>query len=537
MLLLHSELCYQCEENFYLFDFRRKQNENGMSAEYSVSHGRVRVVLHAKKPCTLHRVKLTFSYPFSRETAIFLNGYQSATACYERGVQDKEKGIGGLPAKAFSALGDYDFYEYPNKPGKLHGYTYGYFREDKRYTLIGSLSEKEGFTTITTDALSGIVEVQKECEGVTFTGDLTVFDLCIFRGGEETVFDAYFEAMGIARPAAKPFFGYQYRGRLTQNPLSRDILTRSNAKCKPDVYLLDTGKEAVEDRLFALDDTFSSGMKSLAAAIKRRGMIPGITLTPFVCSKDTALYGAHPDLFLTDENGEEVAVSYRGKTCYALDLDHRGTREHIRKLIQTVHEDWGFDFIRLDGLYAACRFPKAGNTRGGVMCEAMAFLRECAGSAMLYACDVPLGAAFGTADYCAVTPDPTADWDGSLFARLPYLERPSTKAAIMTAVFRRGLNGRAFLSCAGNFTLDKTFSRLTAAQKTWLSKVQSTCASVLMTADDLSKYGFEKMAAVEELLKLRDYRVLSAQLQKDKLFVCTVKESDVNALLIPFAGK
>ncbi len=535
MLLLQSELRYLCEGKEYTLDFRRQRVWEGISVSLTLEHGRLKAVLHANKECTLLGAKLTFSYPFDRNTAIFLNGYQSATHCIEQGVQDKQKGIARMPAKAFSLQGDYAFYAYDNKPGKLHGYTYGYFREDKRYTLIGSLSEKEGFTLITTDALAGFVEVQKPCAGSTLTRDLTLFDLCIFRGGEDTVFDAYFAAMQLPKPQAKPFLGYRYTGRLAQTLLQRDILAKGMGACKPEVYLLDTGKEAAQNTL--LSPELSAVMQSAAAAIKRRDMIPGILLTPFLCSSDTALYGAHPDMFLADEDGQPLEILYRGKTYGVLDFESLLTREHIKNLFETVRKQWGYAFIKCEGLYAACLMPSLGNTRGGLMCMAMDFIRECAGDAILYAADVPLGAAFGKAEYCAVTPEISSNWDGGLIAKLPYYERPSTKAVICNAVFRRQLQGRAFGNGAGLFTLSHKASRLTAMQKTWLSKIQSITGSVLMTYDDVAKYTTEQVMAMDALQMLRAHHVLSATWQKDKLFVCSEHEGDVNALLIPMSGK
>ncbi len=540
MLLLHSELSYCADQTEYTVDFRRNPQPAGLTVSQTLSHGRLNVMLHADRPVLLHAIKLTFSYPFDRGTRIFLNGYQSATLSIERGVQDKQKGISALPAfyqNRYEPLGDYAFAAYPEKPGKLHGYTYGYLRDDKRYTLVGSVSEKEGFTRISTEPLSGILTVEKLCEGVAFEGDFTAFDLCIFRGGEDTVFDAYFAAMGIKKPTAKPLFTYLCQNKQSQNTILRDLLSKTNAPVGCDAFLLDTAQSALSGDLLTVDAVrFPNGMGAISKAIKRRGLLPGLILTPFVCRLDSALYDMHPDWFLRDQNDMPILAGHLDGAYYALDFANEAVREHIRKTIQTVTGEWGFSLLRFDFLYAACLQVKEGQTRGGVMCEVMAFLRECAGDACLWANDVPLGAAFGVADYCAVSCRVSKAFEPT-FPMLTSAESASCKAVVLNAVYRRQLNGRAFISTADAFAFDAANTRLSAAEKTLLSKMQASCTGMLLTADDLAKYAEGAVSAVAELYKLRDYRVRSVEPMKDKLVVCLENGEDLHALLIPKAGK
>lgn len=44
-----------------------------------------------------------------------------------------------------------------------------------------------------------------------------------------------------------------------------------------------------------------------------------------------------------------------------------------------MFDEWHFDMVKLDFLYAAAIEPRNNKTRGQLMCEAMDFLRECCG--------------------------------------------------------------------------------------------------------------------------------------------------------------
>lgn len=547
MLLLHSELSYTCEDTYYTFDFRRRTQGTGIAVSQTLEHGRLKVVLHAERPCVLDMVKMTFSYPFDDKTRIFLNGYQSWTDSFEHRIHDRMPGLSRVPTylqKRYlsSQYGDYNFTEYGKRPGQMHGFTYAYLRQDKQYTLIGSVSERQGFTIIRTDTVHGIVTVEKECSGVVIEGDYPVFDLCIFRGSEEQVFDAYFAAMDIPKCTAKPIVGYtswyHHYQNITQNLILRNLASLAHSEVKADVFQVDDGYQSfVGDWLSVHPKKFPGGMEIIARSITRQGMIPGLWLAPFVCEAESRLFAEHPDWILRDENGEMVKGGCNWSGFYALDFYHPQVQAYLREVFRVVTQEWGFKLLKLDFLYAVCLLPRKDKTRGQIMCEAMDFLRECAGDALILGCGVPLGAAFGKVDYCRVGPDVTLDWDNTPLKRLLHRERDSTKNTILNSVYRRQLNGRAFINDPDVFLLRKENTTLTAHQKTWLSKINAVCGGVLLTSDEIGRYNENQMEALQELLAMRGCHVLSAEQMKDKLVVCCEKDYEVHSIVIPLSGK
>lgn len=72
---------------------------------------------------------------------------------------------------------------------------------------------------------------------------------------------------------------------------------------------------------------------------------------------------------------------------------------NIFKTFDVVLNEWGFDLLKLDFLYAAAVRPIHNRTRGEVMCDAMDLVRKLTGNRMMLACGVPMMPAFGKADF------------------------------------------------------------------------------------------------------------------------------------------
>ena len=60
----------------------------------------------------------------------------------------------------------------------------------------------------------------------------------------------------------------------------------------------------------------------------------------------------------------------------------------------------GFEFFKLDFLYAVAVVPQNGKSRAKIMYDAMNFIREELKDKTILGCGVPMGASFGKVDYC-----------------------------------------------------------------------------------------------------------------------------------------
>ena len=140
------------------------------------------------------------------------------------------------------------------------------------------------------------------------------------------------------------------------------------------------------------------------------------------------------------------------------------------------------------------------------MTEAMDFLRECVGDdKLILGCGVPLGPAFGRVDYCRISCDVGKTFREPWWSRLICAEMVSTMNAMLSTVFRRHLDGRAFRNdpdvayfrrnnlwrFLGNW---RGWIDFTAAQKRTLAWVNRLFGrGVLFVSDDAGGYSEKQL--------------------------------------------
>ncbi len=461
----------------------------------------------------LESVRATVPVPLSDSGRIFMNGYQTWTYCPEYGKKDFTKDLGPLPELLVRGLGlrsygDYGFVDYPQRPGLTHGESWCYFREGERFRLFASLDERPGYTLFRYDANEGLLTIQRDCVGLCCGGDFHAFDLFTAEGTEKEVFDAWFAALGVKPRTAEPIAGYtswynRYQ-KISQKSILQDLRGCEGMLRPGDLFQIDDGWEgAVGDWLEPDRRKFPDGMRAAADAIHDRGFRAGLWLAPFVAQRTSRLKKEHPDWFLQVEGRPWLAgIGWGG--FFALDFDKPQVQDYLERVFRLVLEDWDYDLVKLDFLYAAAPLGGERETRAGRMMRAMELLRRLCGDKLMLGCGVPLMPAFGLADYCRVSCDVGLDWNGSRLMQRTNRERVSTRQAIGSSIFRRQLNGRAWLNDPDVFFLREENLRLTDAQKKALATVNSLFGGVLFHSDDMSRWSGEVQEFYRQLLRNRE---------------------------------
>lgn len=462
----------------------------------------------------LVKAEASMHVPLGPQGRIFMNGYQTWTYCPEYDREGHTKGIGPLPRPVIEhygleRYGDYLFVDYPKKQGITHGESYCYFREGEKFRLVASLDEKPGYTLFQYDSASHELRIERDCAGLRCGGAFHAFDLYLAEGGEDEVFDGWFAAMGVRCRTKERIAGYSswYNRYENINAESiREDLDGCTGMLQPgDLFQIDDGWEpAVGDWLEADEKKFPRGMKAAADEIHARGFRAGLWLAPFAAKKGSALYTEHPDWFLRGPDGRPWYCGINWGGFYALDIDHPQVIAYLEQVFDRVFNDWGYDLVKLDFLYAAAPFGSETESRAGRMIRAMELLRRLCGDKLILGCGVPVMPAFGLVDYCRVSCDVSLDWDDKPHMRLAHRERVSTRQAIGNTIFRRQLNGRAWLSDPDVFFLREENCKLTLEQKHVLATVNSLFGGVLLHSDNMAAYSPEARAQYAQLLKNRD---------------------------------
>lgn len=473
------------------------------------------------------KFEMKIPFRFNSFQRIFTNGYQSWTVSKEYSPNEKMDEFNprayGIEKKYFNPLGiwgagDLTFHKYPEKHGIFYGYSYGYVRNGNALFLLGSLSESAGYTIITFNSAEDSITIEKDLEGVIFNDDKHVLSLAALKGEYNAVFDDYFEMMDIPKPKVKRKCGYttwyNYYTGVTEDIVARDLDAISKLDTKIDIFQIDDGYErTVGDWLLPDRTKFPNGMKAVADNIHSRGMLAGLWLAPFAVTPKSYIYKRHKDWLVRDKNGKSRYASQNWGGFYALDIYNDEVRAYIRKVFDTVLGDWGYDMVKLDFLYACSIIPIHNKSRGTIMCDAMNFLRECCGDKIILGCGVPLAPAFGKVDFCRIGADVGLGWENKAFSR----EDVSTQHTLMNTIFRRHLDGRAFLNDPDVFLLRDNNIQMTMPERKIIAQVNSLCGNLLFVSDDVSTYTDEQKQIFIDTVTKPKASINSAQFIKDKI--------------------
>lgn len=482
----------------------------------------VKLTLIPSRPITLISVSLEFWHEYEKNEKFFVNGYQSWTTSGEMSAEDIYRGTTPLAGVTkytkdmAITSGDYAFTRYEPRPGFFHSFTYTYLRRGDEFELFGSLSERNGYTVFYSDMEKHIFSVEKDVEGLTISEPYEMFDIVRVVGGYDEVFDKYFAAMSL--PAKKHIdrltgytSWYNYFQKIDENIILRDLKGLSRARESVNIFQIDDGYEPfVGDWLDYNGKDFPNGMKTIADAVHREGYLAGIWLAPFNVQRGKSrILKEHPDWLIRNPDGKPQLGCVAWGGAYTLDIYNPEVREHLKKVFDTVLDDWGYDMVKLDFLYSQCRTPRDNKTRGTIMCEAMDFLRECVGDKLILGCGVPLGPAFGVVDACRISCDVDLSYGGKFYNSMSINnELPSAQNAINNSMFRRHLNGRAFLNDPDVFFLRDRNLTFTWEQKLLLAKINNLFGRVLFVSDDAGEYSEAELEVLKETFRESDAKIL-----------------------------
>ena len=196
-----------------------------------------------------------------------------------------------------------------------------------------------------------------------------------------------------------------------------------------EVVQLDDGYQAALGDWDRTNAKFPSGLKMLAAAIRDAGFIAGIWSAPFLAARDSVVMREHPDWFIHHrETGEPLRAGRNpnwtagdDKYAYALDPSHPVFSAHLEHLFRKIVENFGYDYLKLDFLYAAAaegirHHPEM--TRAETLRRGLEAIRRGAGAGtFILGCGCPLGAAVGIVDGMRIGPDVAPYWGATAGAR------------------------------------------------------------------------------------------------------------------------
>lgn len=183
----------------------------------------------------------------------------------------------------------------------------------------------------------------------------------------------------------------------------------------------------------AAQGPYPSGMASIASAIRKHGLMPGIWFMPFAGTYYDPFFKDHQDWFVKRADGAPYETDWGG-TC--LDLTNPDVLAYLRDNIHRIAHDWNFGYFKMDGLWtgtatrqqyvnegfkddnigdAVHKNPNKSNIEA--YRDGFKTIRQAAGTnVFILGCCIPqnmrsYGAAMGMVDAMRIGPDNGSGWD------------------------------------------------------------------------------------------------------------------------------
>ncbi|MBE6530441.1 MAG: alpha-galactosidase [Ruminococcaceae bacterium] len=478
--------------------FSTKESNAQLQIEEKKTENRHTVTITAKTDLKLKYAGGKTGVRLTGKDRFFLNGYQSWTDSKESIRLEVENNIYRLPPSlirrfSFDRYGDAKFYFY-FRP-LLHGYDVFYSR-GKNNSFFFNMNSAVSYLIFQVSRWTGKVYYMADLRGLSLRAgeSLTVLDYC-FAPDYESGVQLFRKMFSVKTP--EKIFGYtswyNYYQDINEAQILRDLEALDD---RFNLFQIDDGYETYVGDWISVDPKkFPNGLSPIVEKIHAKGLKAGIWLAPFVAEEKSDVYRNHPEWLRRTKSGKPIKCGGNWSGFYALDLENKEAREHIEKSLR-FFMDQGFDFFKLDFLYAANLPEYFGRTRSMVAEEAYAFLRRVLGDRLILGCGATPFNCAGKFDYLRVGPDVSLEFDDIWFMRIMHRERISTKVTLQNTVYRSFLNGVLFGNDPDVFILRDENVRLSKEQKRALLTINSLFGSVLMTSDNIAGYDGEK----EELL-------------------------------------
>jgi alpha-galactosidase len=321
--------------------------------------------------------------------------------------------------------------------------------------------------------------VENQLSGRSEADDIEWFIAC---GQENIVFAEYAEELGNRlgsikkNGAPRVWCSWYSLYTMIDEPILHKIFDQLS-DLPFDVLQVDDGWQ-MDIGDWEANEKFPSGMKALAEKIKSTGRRAGLWLAPLLATKTSKLFRQHVDWFLRDERGQLISAGFNwGEPLFALDTTHPDVTLWLVALMKQVRA-WGFDYLKLDFLYAGALKGKRHNDmpREAAYRECLQTLREAMGAdAFFLTCGTPILPAIGLCDAMRIGPDVSHEWENYRNAHLFYNpSTPETKNAIRTVIHRLWLKPLLHIDPDVAY-FESTKNSLTQEQKTLLQDLAYVC--------------------------------------------------------------
>jgi alpha-galactosidase len=475
------------------------------------------------KPRSLAQSNLAFcSQENPADFRFYSNGWQSwsFTGAYSGGDRMRKSRLGLLQEPIVLNPGTPTFY----KKGLFSSDFFAFIGEaaNQKGIVLGFLSQEQHFGTICA-SLHELpqIEIWANGDGTRLLQNESMITdwaaLCTCSLDNADSISPYLHAVSkyhgidtISEPMTGWCSWYYYYQNISHSIIETNLDVLTDIKHDIPFYLfqIDDGYQKQVGDWLEFNDKFPDGVRDIAKKTCRNGFTPGIWTAPFILHPKSQIVKEHPEWILRKQNKRPVRAGFVWNDLgMALDLTVPGVLEHVREVIDTAVNEWGFQYLKLDFLYAAAlkgNYYDDTKTRAQVLRLGIETIRETAGEdTELLGCGAPLGSVLGLVDSMRIGADVSGSWKPSyfninfLFKNEPHM--PCAENSINNIITRSFLHNRWWVNDP-DCLLVREKSDLSLAEVRSLATVIALTGGAVLLSDNLTTLSKERLRIVKVLV-------------------------------------
>ena len=280
---------------------------------------------------------------------------------------------------------------------------------------------------------------------------------------------------------------------------TENIISIGNFSSK--IFQIDDGWELALGDWIPRKDRFANGFIPLVQKIEDAGFIPGLWIAPFIIDARSKTAAEHPDWLLRDEKHELVIAGYNplwGKhgNFYCFDLSNDQVIKYLDSLMETIINEWGFRYIKLDFMYAGMLYGDYQTPTASykIYHRAIATLtsraRTKTGKPVAYlGCGIPFELSFKYTPLARIGCDTYEHWKNKLARLIKWNGRNEAYLNLKDTLGHALWNNTVFANDPDVIFVRTQNCSLTMQQKLLIAKVNTLFGSQFMYSDDPEKAG------------------------------------------------
>ena len=391
--------------------------------------------------------------------------------------------------------------------------------------LVGAVTARALLTQVRIDVPGRGIDARCLCDGVPLAPGETRWSerIAVDLTGRpndqlERYGDALGRLMGARVPARTPSgwcSWYYFFTGVTEDDIVRNLrfLEQHRRELPVETVQIDDGYQADIGDWLTVNEKFPRGMAWLAREIRRAGYTPGIWLAPFLLAESSKTFAEHPEWVVRDAEGAPAVAQHNWeRRNHAIDGSHPGARAWLTELFREVCDGWGYDYVKIDFLFAAAIAGlrhDPGFTRIEAYRAALEAVRAGTGpERFILGCGALMAPSVGVFDGNRIGPDVAPFWRfltrEERRERRPRARRPddglSAETSIRNALTRSWMHGRLWANDPDCLLVREDRTKLTLDEVRTLTAAIGLSAGMMLSSDDLERLSPERLGLISLLL-------------------------------------